>query len=202
MEALPTFFKNSRLIATSKQDAASRLAALTTAAAETDEEQGSKVKAALEKAAQDFEQTATSYSASPVATLAQIGRASTKYDQGDTDSAAAAYSDVANSPTLLQAPKVVALEGLASALENKGDTEGALKAWETIGALNKESFGLMAGLQRGRILAAAGRKDDAISLYRTLETEHKATLASLENAAKKEQLARRLKELEASKASK
>ena len=203
LEALPTFFKNSRLISTSKQDPAARLAALTAAAAgESSEGQPEKLKAVLEKAAQDFEQTATNYGGSAVAALAQIGRASTKYDLGDADGAATAYNDVANSPTLLQGPKVVALEGMASALENKGDTEGALKAWETIGSLNKGSFGLMAGLQRGRILVAAGRQGDAVALYRTLETEHKAALESLENTAKKEQLARRIKELESGRTSK
>jgi tetratricopeptide (TPR) repeat protein len=52
-----------------------------------------------------------------------------------------------------------ALDGLARAQEGKGDLEAAAKSWEKAGAI--AYFKDRAALERGRVLARAGKVDDA-----------------------------------------
>jgi hypothetical protein len=91
--------------------------------------------------------------------------------------------------------KSIALQGKAAALESTGDTDGAIAAWKAMGDLNTEAFGLMAGLQQGRILEAAGSGDAARALYKALDKEHAEALKDLSNREFRANLDRRLARL-------
>tara|TARA_B100001093_G_scaffold490567_2_gene529742 strand:+ start:487 stop:1377 length:891 start_codon:yes stop_codon:yes gene_type:complete len=159
------------------------------------EQDANATAAALQKAAKDFDSTAKNYQDAAIVSMAKLGAASTQYDLGQAKAAAAGYQAIANSPSVLEMAKIVALQGQAAAQENEGNLDGALAAWQTIEGMNKESFGLLAGIQRGRLLEGAGQNAKAIEVYQTLESSYAKALADFRNNPSKTAIKRRLQEL-------
>ncbi len=152
-------------------------------------------KARIEKAAQAFERTRQAYGEQPISHLSALGEAGTRLDLGETDKALTLYEQALSSPDLPGMTRAVALQGKAAALESKGDVDGAIAAWKALEGVDKDAFGLMAGLQVGRLLEAQGKGADAKALYERLQTEHAAGLDQLANRAVKADLERRVARL-------
>lgn len=152
-------------------------------------------QAKIDKARRNFEQTRKTYGADPVSGLAELGEAGAFADLGKHTEALKLYDAVLGRPNLEPMTKYIALQGKAAALESTGDTDGAIAAWKTMGDLNTEAFGLMAGLQQGRILEAAGSGDAARTLYKALDKEHAEALKDLSNREFRANLDRRLARL-------
>jgi predicted negative regulator of RcsB-dependent stress response len=149
----------------------------------------------IDKARRNFEQTRKTYGADPVAALAELGEAGAHVDLGKHAEALKLYDAVLGRPNLEPMAKFMALQGKAAALETTGDTDGAIALWKTMGDLNTEAFGVMAGLQQGRILEATGRADAARTLYIALDKEHAEALKDLSNREFRANLDRRLARL-------
>lgn len=149
----------------------------------------------LEKALRDFSQTRASYGTNPIVTLAELGEAGTNADLGKHDDAIKLYDAALNRQGIDAMTKLIALQGKASALENKGDTKGALAAWKTVGDLNTQAFGVLAGLQQGRLLEATGKGNEARTLYKALEKDHAKALEEMSNREFRAELDKRLSRL-------
>ncbi len=75
--------------------------------------------------------------------------------------------------------RFAALEGLAAAAEGKGDLGGAAQAYERL-ALEAPAFADRADLDRARVLAAAGKSEDARRLLAEFSKAHKESLLTSE----------------------
>lgn len=148
-------------------------------------------KARIEKAAGAFERSRTTYADQPIVGVAALGEANSKLALGDVDGALSLY-DQALKTDLPPFSKAVALQGKAAALETKGDRQGAMDAWKAVEGVDSAAFGLMAGLQMGRLLEAEGKADEAKALYERLLTDHAAALEQLANRTVKADIDRRL----------
>lgn len=157
----------------------------------TDEER----KARVEKAAQAFERTRQTYDGQPIAALASLGEAGTRLDLGQTDQAIERYTQALAKPGMPPMTEAIALQGQAAALENKGDLAGAIDAWKRVEGIDKSAFGLMAGMQIGRLLEASGKPAEAKAAYERVQTDHAASLDQLGNRGLKTDLERRIARL-------
>ena len=149
----------------------------------------------LEKALRSFGTTSTTYPESPIAALAQLGEAGANADLGKHDEALKLYDAALNTQGIDSMSKLIALQAKATVLENKGDNAGALAAWKTVGDLDTQAFGVMAGLQRGRILEATGKKGEALTLYQAIEKDHEKALEELSAREYRSELDKRLARL-------
>ncbi|MCA9537547.1 MAG: tetratricopeptide repeat protein [Myxococcales bacterium] len=154
-----------------------------------------EARARLEKAQQGFARTREVYSDRALASLAALGDAGAKFDLGDLDGAIAAYDAALAAPNLDSFSRAIALQGKAAALEGKGDQAGAIATWHTLESLDQKAFGLIAGVQIGRLLEATGKDDDARQLYKRLQADHADALNELSNRTTKADLERRLARL-------
>lgn len=151
--------------------------------------------ARIEKAAQAFERTRQAYGDSAISHLSALGEASTRMDLGDTAKALTLYDQVLGAPKLTPMTQAMALQGKASALEDKGDIDGAIGAWKALEGVDKDAFGLMAGMQTGRLLEGQGKGAEAKALYERIQADHAANLDQLANRALKADLERRIARL-------
>ncbi len=76
-----------------------------------------------------------------------------------------------------------ALEGIAMALEGKGDLSGAAQAYERL-ARESPSFADRGDLDRARVLEAAGKADDARRLLEAFSEKHKESLLAGEASSR------------------
>ncbi len=157
--------------------------------------EGDERKAQLEKARDAFAAARNQHRGSQVALLSQLGEASALYDLGDFDGALNAYNAVLEAPDLDVFTRAVALQGKAAALESKGSAGEAQKAWKALEALDAKAYGMVAGLQIGRILEASGKKAEARAHYEGMQKAHADALKSFSNAQTKRQIERRLEQL-------
>lgn len=149
-------------------------------------------KAKLEAAQQGFARTRQTYGESPVASLAALGEASTRLDLGEAEAAAKIYGEVAGRADIDPFARAIALQGKAAALEAHGDLAGAIDAWKALEGIDQKAFGLLAGMQTGRILEAQGKAAEARALYERIKTDHAAALDELPNRGLKAELDKRL----------
>lgn len=77
--------------------------------------------------------------------------------------------------------RFAALEGLALAAEGKGDSEGALAGWVRLGG-EVTAQADRADLERARLLAAAGKADEARTLLAAFGDNHKGSMLTGEAA--------------------
>ncbi|HEU4536476.1 MAG TPA: hypothetical protein VFS00_20265 [Polyangiaceae bacterium] len=114
-----------------------------------------------------YRATAQQFDGSGAAILARLGEAGMLLDKRDYDGALKAYTDVRGS-ALGQADVDVkgrAIEGVGFALEGKGDSEGALKAFHELEAV--AGFKELGLYHQARLSAVKGDKAKALELVRT-----------------------------------
>ena len=138
--------------------------------------EGEARSAQLTKAQKAFSATQTTYSTNAISTLAALGEAGTQLELGATDKALALYGKVTEAGGTELFVKAIAVQGQAVAHERKGDSKAALASWKTLEELNSAAFGLLAGMQQGRILESSGDLKGARDLYSKLKTAHSADL--------------------------
>jgi len=151
--------------------------------------------ARIEKAAQAFGRTRQVYGDQPVSHLSALGEAGSRLDLGDADKALTLYEQALAAQGLTPMTRAVTLQGKAAALETKGDLDGAIAAWKGVEGVDKDAFGLMAGMQTGRLLEAQGKGGEAKAIYERIQADHAAGLEQLSNRALKADLERRIARL-------
>ena len=114
-----------------------------------------KYRAQIEAAERVRQDHAGSRAALTASLLAGSGHLALK----EWDPAVAAYQRYLSEAPADDELRFSALDGLARAQEGKGDLEAAAKTWEQAGAI--AFFKDRAALERGRVLARAGKVDDA-----------------------------------------
>lgn len=109
---------------------------------------------------------------SRAAALAALAKGDAHLRLGEWDAAAAAYQSYLGSAAKGDSLRFGALEGLALVEEGKGQAEAALAAWSRLGA-EVPAHGDRADLAKARLLAAAGKKAEAMSLLGGFAEAHK-----------------------------
>lgn len=153
-------------------------------------------KGQLEKARLLFESTKTSYDGRRVAQLAGLGEAGTHAALGQHDKALAGYETFIAGKDVDPFAKVVALQAKATVQENKKDFTGALATWTAIRDQDTKAFGLMAGMNMGRLLETQGKAAEARAAYEKLQKDFAEALGEMPNRAFKADLEKRLARLE------
>ncbi len=93
------------------------------------------------------------------ASTAALLEGDAQLDLKQWDQAIASYQDYLSSAPADDSLRFGALDGLARAQEGKGDLDAAVKTYQKEGEI--DSFKDRAALERARVLAKAGRKDEA-----------------------------------------
>ncbi|MCB9539650.1 MAG: tetratricopeptide repeat protein [Myxococcales bacterium] len=149
----------------------------------------------VSKAAAGFEATKQAYGDKKIAVLATLGQAGAQVDLGKPKDAVALYDAVLADATTERLARATALQGKATALEAAGDAAAARAAWGELGALDPQAYGLMAGLQAGRLLEKMGKTAEARSHYEKLQKDFDAALGEFAGRAYKAEIERRLGQL-------
>jgi len=121
-------------------------------------------------AAAAFEMLAETYPRTPAGRLAGLYRAHALARQGDGSAAATAYNEYLASGPAADYLRQEALDGLAHARENNGDTAGALEVYTQAAAL-EGPYRRDALLGQARLQEAAGQGDAAREIYGRLLKE-------------------------------
>ncbi len=119
--------------------------------------------------------------------LAALADGDAHYKLGEWDAAATGYQAYLAAAPRDDAFRFGALEGLALVDEAKGNTDAALAAYARLAA-EVPSQADRADLARARILAAAGKKDEARKLLATFSEVHKGSPLAGEAAERLAQL--------------
>jgi tetratricopeptide (TPR) repeat protein len=154
-------------------------------------------KAQIEKAAQEFENTRSTYGDRRVAALATLGLAGAKFDLGQSDEAIKLYDDFLGRPDTDAFARSLALQGKAAAQEQKGDLAAAIETWKAVEGLDRAQFGLLSGVQVGRLLEAQGKGAEARTHYERLQKDFSAGLDEMANRPLKVEIERRVAALAA-----
>lgn len=149
----------------------------------------------LERARDAFVAARNKHGDSQVSALARLGEAGANYDLGKYEAALKAYNAVLAVPELDPFARAIALQGKAAAAESSGDVEGALKTWRSVEGLDAKAYGVLAGLQIGRLLEAQGKKAEAKAHYEALKKTHEETLKSIANSRTRADIDRRIERL-------
>lgn len=115
--------------------------------------------------------------------LAQLAKGDAQLRLRDWDAAAASYEKFLGEAPKGDSLRFGALEGFALAREGKGDLEGAAKAYERMGK-EAPAFADRADLERARVLASAGKTEEAKKLLGGFAGAHKDSLLAGEAATR------------------
>ncbi len=127
-----------------------------------------------------------SYGGGPAA-LAVLVKADALYALKDWDKAAAEYERYLQTTPADDSLRFAALDGLGLAAEGKGDLAGAAKAYERMGQ-QAPRYADRADLERARVLAAAGKVDEARQILTRFGESHKDSLLAQQAAQQLAQL--------------
>jgi tetratricopeptide (TPR) repeat protein len=126
----------------------------------------------------EADRTLAEYPTTASGRLALLMKADAQLRLGEADAAIASYQKYLAETGADQSLRFGALEGIAFAQEAKGKLDEAAAAWERA-AREAKPFADRADLERARVLAAAGKTDEARKLLEGFAAAHKgSTLAS------------------------
>ncbi|MCC6216354.1 MAG: hypothetical protein IT376_15940 [Polyangiaceae bacterium] len=139
---------------------------------------------------------ATTAGSGPAAVVAKLGLAGVLYDQGKWDEAKSTYEAVKATDLARRDVDVRArcIEGIAFALEAKGDADAAEKVFRELEALEVPQFTLLGLYHRARLTVARGQTDAAKALIQQAKEKLDQTKDAAVPTA---YLQRQLQELEA-----
>jgi tetratricopeptide (TPR) repeat protein len=115
--------------------------------------------------------------------LARLAKGDAQLRLRDWDAAAVAYEKFLGEAPKGDSLRFGALEGVALAREGKGDLEGAAQAYERMGK-EAPAFADRADLERARVLASAGKTEEAKKLLVGFAGAHKDSLLAAEAATR------------------
>jgi predicted negative regulator of RcsB-dependent stress response len=144
----------------------------------TDEERQRAVIDAAEKVRQR-------HGGSRAATTATLLMGHAQFRLGEWDKAVESYRQFLSSAPQDDSMRFAALDGVAHALEAKGQLEEAVKAWDQ--AAGEKSYADRAAIQKARVLSKAGKAEEARKILEAFPEQHKESMLRAEAA---EQLAR------------
>jgi tetratricopeptide (TPR) repeat protein len=122
---------------------------------------------------------------SRAATTATLLMGHAQFRLGEWDKALESYRSFLAGAPKDDSMRFAALDGVARALESKGQLDDAVKAWDE--AASDAAHADRATLEKARVLAKAGKTDDARKLLQNFPEAHKESMLQAEAA---EQLAR------------
>jgi tetratricopeptide (TPR) repeat protein len=126
----------------------------------------------------EADRTLAEYPSSAAGRLALLMKGDAQFRLGEADAAIATYQKYLSEAPSDASLRFGALEGIALAQEAKGKLDDAAAAWERV-AREAKPFADRADLERARVLAAAGKADEARKLLEGFAERHKgSTLAS------------------------
>lgn len=134
-------------------------------------------KAVLSEAAK----VVADYPRSAPAKLAMLAEGDAHFRLGEWDQAAQAYGQFLAATDPKDSLRFGALEGLAYVAEQKGDLEGAAKAWQRLGK-EAPAFADRADLEAARVLGQSGKGDDAKKLLEGFAERHPGSLLAQDAA--------------------
>lgn len=112
------------------------------------------------------------HGAGRIASLALLVKGDALFALKDWDKAAAEYERFLRDARKDDSLRFGALEGLGLVAEAKGDLEGAVRAYQRMGQ-EAPAFADRADVERARVLALAGKKDEARQILTSFATTHK-----------------------------
>jgi tetratricopeptide (TPR) repeat protein len=119
------------------------------------------------------------YPASGPAKLALLAKGDAHFRLGEWDPAAQAYDRYLAETDQKDSLRFGALEGLALVAEAKNDLEGAARGWERLGK-EAPAFADRAELEGARVLARAGKPDEAKKLLEGFSDRHAGSYLAAE----------------------
>lgn len=122
---------------------------------------------------------------SRAATTATLLMGHAQFRLGEWDKALESYRAFLAGAPKDDSMRFAALDGVARALESKGQLDDAVKAWDE--AASEAAHADRAALEKARVLAKAGKTDDARKLLQGFPEAHKESMLQAEAA---ERLAR------------
>ncbi|HET7752728.1 MAG TPA: tetratricopeptide repeat protein [Anaeromyxobacteraceae bacterium] len=118
---------------------------------------------------------------SRAATTATLMIGNAQYRLGDFDKALEAYRAFLAEAPSDDSLRFTALGGIAYALESKGQLDDAAKAWDEA-ANQSKSFADRAAIEKARVLAKAGKADEARKILGAFPEQHKESPLGAEAA--------------------
>lgn len=149
-------------------------------------------KKRLEEAATSFGKARDANAGAPLAKVSGLGLAGARFELGKFDEALKLYDEVAGDEKVDPVARAMAQQGRAAALEALAKPAEAIDAWKRLESLNPKSYGLIAGMQVGRLLENQGKTADAKSHYEKVQKDNAKALEHMANADVKRELERRL----------
>lgn len=146
----------------------------------------------LEAAAAAFNKAREANSGQPLAKVSGLGLAGARFELGKLDEALKLYDEVAGDEKVDPIARAMALQGRATTLEAQGKPADAIETWKRFEALNPKSYGLLAGMQIGRLLEGQGKAADAKTHYERVQKDNSKALEHMANGDIKRELERRL----------
>ncbi len=153
-------------------------------------------KASLEKARDGFQTALSDAGDKPLGHISALGLAGTQFELGKLDDALKLYDQVAGDEKLDPIARALAYQGRATVLEAQNKPADAVETWKKIEAMDAKSYGLLVGMNVGRLLEKQGKPADAKAIYVKLQKDQQAVLDQFGNQDAKRELERRLAKLD------
>ncbi|MCK6569495.1 hypothetical protein L6V77_00095 [Myxococcota bacterium] len=149
----------------------------------------------LEDAAAAFGKARDEASGGPLGKISGLGLAGARFEQGKFDEALKLYDEFAADEKADPVARALAVQGRAATLEATNKLPEAIDAWKKFENLDPKSYGVLAGLQIGRLLEQQGKGPEAKAHYERVQKDNAAALDHMANADAKRELERRVARL-------
>ncbi len=149
----------------------------------------------LDEAATAFGKAREEASGGPLGKIAGLGLAGARFEQGKFDEALKLYDELAADEKSDPVARALAVQGRAATLEATNKVPEAIEAWKKFENLDPKSYGVLAGLQIGRLLEQQGKGAEAKAHYERVQKDNATALDHMANADAKREIERRLARL-------
>ncbi len=152
-------------------------------------------KARLEKARDTYQSVRAEHPGKPLGRTASMGLAATQLELGKTEEAMKLYEELLADAALDPLSRALALQAKAVGLESLGKSADAISAWKLVEQANPKTYGLLAGLNVGRLLEQDGKTAEAKTHLEKVKLDQAKALESMGSAPFKRELEARLARL-------
>ena len=152
-------------------------------------------KARLEKARDTYQSVRTEHAGQPLGRTASLGLAATQLELGKTEDALKLYDELLADPALDPLSRALALQAKAVGLESLGKASDAIATWKLVEQANPKTYGLLAGINVGRLLEQDGKTAEAKTHLEKVKLDQAKALEFMGSAPFKRELEARLARL-------
>lgn len=149
----------------------------------------------LNDAAAAFGKARDEADGAPLGKISALGLAGARFEQGKFDEALKLYDEFVADEKADPVARALAVQGRAATLEATNKLPEAVEAWKKFENLDPKSYGVLAGLQIGRLLEQQGKGPEAKAHYERVQKDSAAALGHMANADAKRELERRVARL-------